>query len=75
MKRALRSASTFARQAQIQQAQIELEELLRFQIDEENSLRGYSLTRDPFYVAQYRQAATGYDDTEGVIEEFCVSRR
>ncbi len=58
---------TFARQAQIQQAQIELEELLRFQIDEENSLRGYSLTRDPFYVAQYRQAATGYDDTEGVI--------
>jgi serine phosphatase RsbU (regulator of sigma subunit) len=60
-------ASTFARQAQIQQAQLELEELLRLQIDEENSLRGYSLTRDPFYVAQYRQAATGYDAKEGVI--------
>lgn len=54
-------ARTFARQAQIQQAQIELEELLRLQIDEENSLRGYSLTRDPFYVAQYHQAAAGYD--------------
>lgn len=60
-------ADTFARQAQIQQAQIELEELLRLQIDEENSLRGYALTRDQFYVAQYRQAATGYDDTEGII--------
>jgi serine phosphatase RsbU (regulator of sigma subunit) len=60
-------ANTFARQAQIQQGQIELEELLRLQIDEENSLRGYALTRDPFYVAQYRQAAAGYDDTEGII--------
>jgi serine phosphatase RsbU (regulator of sigma subunit) len=60
-------AHTFARQAQIQQAQIELEELLRLQIDEENSLRGYSLTRDPFYVAQYRQAAAGYDAKEQAI--------
>jgi serine phosphatase RsbU (regulator of sigma subunit) len=60
-------ARTFARQAQIQQAQIELEELLRLQIDEENSLRGYSLTRDPFYVAQYHQAAAGYDEKESVI--------
>ena len=39
-------ADTFARQAEIQQSQIQLEELLRLQIDEENSLRGYSLTRD-----------------------------
>ncbi len=60
-------ASTFARQAQIQQAQTDLEELLRLQIDEENSLRGYALTRDPFYVAQYGQAANGYDDTQEII--------
>jgi serine phosphatase RsbU (regulator of sigma subunit)/CHASE3 domain sensor protein len=62
-------ASTFARESQIQQAQIDLEELLRLQIDEENSLRGYSLTRDPFYVIQYRQAASGYDAKEGAIRE------
>jgi serine phosphatase RsbU (regulator of sigma subunit) len=62
-------ANTFARQSQIQQAQIDLEELLRLQIDEENSLRGYSLTRDPFYVSQYRQAAAGYDAKEGVIRQ------
>ena len=60
-------ASTFARQSQIQQAQIDLEELQRLQIDEENSLRGYSLTRDPFYVAQYRQAVAGYDAKESAI--------
>jgi serine phosphatase RsbU (regulator of sigma subunit) len=60
-------ANTFARQAQIQQAQLELEELLRLQIDEENSLRGYLLTRDPFYVAQYHQAAAGYDAKEAGI--------
>jgi serine phosphatase RsbU (regulator of sigma subunit) len=57
-------ANAFARQAQIQQAQMQLEELLRLQIDEENSLRGYSLTHDPFYVGQYRQAAAGYDAKE-----------
>jgi serine phosphatase RsbU (regulator of sigma subunit) len=60
-------ADTFSRQAQIQQAQLQLEELLRLQIDEENSLRGYLLTRDPFYVAQYRQSVAGYDQTEGTI--------
>jgi serine phosphatase RsbU (regulator of sigma subunit) len=60
-------ANTFARQAEIQQAQTQLEELLRLQIDEENSLRGYSLTRDEFYVGQYRQAASGYAATEDAI--------
>jgi serine phosphatase RsbU (regulator of sigma subunit) len=61
-------ANTFTRQAQIEQTQLQLEELLRLQIDEENSLRGYLLTRDPFYIAQYRQAAAGYDDTERAIK-------
>ena len=62
-------ANTFARQAQIQQAQIDLEELLRLQIDEENSLRGYLLTRDPFYNAEYRSASAGYDQKEAAIRK------
>jgi sigma-B regulation protein RsbU (phosphoserine phosphatase) len=62
-------ANTFARQAQIQQAQIDLEELLRLQINEENSLRGYLLTRDPFYNAEYRSASAGYDEKEGAIRK------
>ncbi len=68
-------ANTFARQSQIQQAQIELEELLRLQIDEENSLRGYSLTRDPFYTGQYRQSATGFDATEDAIRRALSDQR
>ncbi len=60
-------ARTFGRLSQIDRAQIDLEELLRLQIDEENSLRGYSLTRDPFYVAQYHQAKTGFDVKESAI--------
>jgi serine phosphatase RsbU (regulator of sigma subunit)/CHASE3 domain sensor protein len=64
----VRIGNTFAWQAQIQQVQIQLEELLRLQIDEENLLRGYSLTQDPFYVAQYRQAAAEYDAKEALIQ-------
>lgn len=60
-------ANTFARQSQIQQAQIDLEELLRLQIDEENFLRGYLLTRDAFYKSEYRSAETGYDAKENAI--------
>jgi serine phosphatase RsbU (regulator of sigma subunit) len=60
-------ANTFSRQGQIQQAQIDLEELLRLQIDEENLLRGYLLTRDPFYDAEYRTASAGYDEKENEI--------
>lgn len=62
-------ANTFDRESQIQQAQIDLEELLRLQIDEENSLRGYLLTRDPFYIAEYRSASAGYDDKEDAIRK------
>ncbi len=68
-------ASTFARQSEIQQAQISLEELLRLQIDEENSLRGYSLTRDPFYAGQYWAAAAGYDAKEDTIRRTLVEQR
>ena len=68
-------ANTFARQAEIQHSQIQLEELLRLQIDEENSLRGYSLTRDEFYVGQYRQAAAGYAATEDAIRRTLAAQQ
>jgi phosphoserine phosphatase RsbU/P len=54
-------ARTFALQSQIQAGQTELEELSRLQVDEENSLRGYALTHDPFYVDQYTAAAGEFD--------------
>ena len=54
-------ADTFAHESSIQAGQLELEELLRLQIVEENALRGYSLTHDSFYVDQYLTAAASYD--------------
>jgi len=57
-------SDTFARQSRMQQAQIALEDLLRLQIDEEDSVRGYSLTRDPFYKLQYAAALATFDRRE-----------
>ncbi|HVA28685.1 MAG TPA: PP2C family protein-serine/threonine phosphatase [Candidatus Baltobacteraceae bacterium] len=56
-----RIADTFAAQSQIVQAQLDLEEMLRLQIDEENSVRGFTSTRDPFYKDQYAAAVAGFD--------------
>lgn len=67
-------ARTFARQSQIQAAQTELEELLRLQIDEENSLRGYSLTHDLFYVDQYTAAAGEFDSRERFLRQTLASQ-
>lgn len=55
---------TFDRQSQIHQAQVWLEELSRLQIDEENSVRGFSLTRDPFYKGQYAASASTFATKE-----------
>src|ERR1700761_3674953 len=54
-------AAPFDRQGSIQSAQLTFEELRRLQIVEENALRGYSLTRDSFYVDQYGSAASEVD--------------
>ncbi|MGC2242145.1 MAG: CHASE3 domain-containing protein, partial [Candidatus Aquilonibacter sp.] len=66
-------AQTFDAQSRIVQAQLGLEELLRLQIDEENSVRGYVLTRDPFYEQQYAATAQDFDqkvaDVASVLAE------
>jgi serine phosphatase RsbU (regulator of sigma subunit) len=67
-------ADTFSRQASIQRAQITLEELLRLQIAEESLLRGYSLTRDAFYVDQYQQAVGDFDNKVASIRETLSSQ-
>ncbi len=53
-------AVTFEHQSKIQQAQVLLEELSRIQIDEENLVRGFSLTRDSFYKDQYAGAVADF---------------
>jgi len=60
-------AQTFDAQSRIVQAQLNLEELLRLQIDEENSVRGYVLTRDPFYVSQYTSTSQAFDQKVAAV--------
>jgi serine phosphatase RsbU (regulator of sigma subunit) len=60
-------AKTFDEQSRIVQAQLNLEELLRLQIDEENSVRGYVLTRDPFYVSQYTSTVQAFDQKVAAV--------
>jgi sigma-B regulation protein RsbU (phosphoserine phosphatase) len=83
-------SATFDRQTQIQQAQVTLEEMLRFQIDEENSLRGFIATKDPFYKDQYVTAvgevavregrmrsallAQGLTDVQGQMDDYVASQ-
>jgi len=60
-------AQTFDRQSRIEEAQVALEEMLRLQIDEENSVRGYILNRDLFYLQQYAGAVASFDRKEQVV--------
>ena len=52
---------TFSAQADIVQAQLALEAMDKLQTDEENAVRGYSQTRDPFYRSTYAAAVASFD--------------
>ncbi|HEY9086065.1 MAG TPA: SpoIIE family protein phosphatase [Candidatus Tyrphobacter sp.] len=65
-------ADTFNREADMQRAQIDLQEMRRLQIDEENSLRGFVLTRDPFYVQQYAIASAQWAAKETAVHDALV---
>lgn len=62
-------SQTFERESRIVQAQLALEELLRLQIDEENSVRGFNLTRDPFYRQQYDAAVAQFDEKLQIVRD------
>lgn len=66
-------ARTFQAQAQIVHAQLALEEMLRLQIDEENSVRGYSLTRDPFYREQYAANVAEFQGKAQAVHQVLTS--
>jgi serine phosphatase RsbU (regulator of sigma subunit) len=60
---------TFAAQSQIVRAQLALEEMEKLQIDEENSVRGYTSTRDTFYKDQYAAAVTSFNMRAAQVAE------
>lgn len=66
---------TFASQSDIVQAQLALEEMLKLQIDEENSVRGYTSTRDPFYRDQYAGAVASFDTKAAQVRRVLRAQR
>jgi serine phosphatase RsbU (regulator of sigma subunit) len=68
-------AQTFDAQAQIVQGQLSLEEMLRLQIVEENAVRGFSLTADPFYRDQYETATRRFDRRAAQVETILSAQK
>lgn len=60
-------SKSFDRQARIQAAQLTLAQLVRMQIDEENYVRGYILTRDPFYLDQFKISKDEFHGRENLL--------
>jgi serine phosphatase RsbU (regulator of sigma subunit) len=65
-------ADTFNREGQMQRAQIDLQEMRRLQIDEEDMVRGFVLTRDPFYLQQYARSAAAWAQKETAVHNALV---
>ena len=66
---------TFQRQSNVQAAQLDLEELLRWQVVEENALRGYGQTHDSYYIDEYLTAASAFDTRIGSIRTALAAER
>ena len=52
--------SSFAEQMQIERAQLTLERMLKIQLDEENYVRAYVITRDPSDIDSYRATSAQF---------------
>jgi serine phosphatase RsbU (regulator of sigma subunit) len=53
--------SSFSEQMQIERAQLTLERMLKIQLDEENYVRKYVITRDPSDIDSYRATTARFD--------------
>jgi len=60
-------ASSFAQQASIQKAQLDLENMLKLQLDEENYIRAYVITKDPSYLDSYHVISAQFDAKENSV--------
>ncbi|MGH7737839.1 MAG: PP2C family protein-serine/threonine phosphatase [Candidatus Tyrphobacter sp.] len=60
-------AVTFQREADMQRARVDLQQMMRLQTDEESFLRGFVLTGDQFYVQQYASASEQWTAKEAAV--------
>lgn len=83
--------TSFAQQMQIERAQLTLERMLKIQLDEENYVRAYVITRDPSDIDSYRATSAQFDgernalagilhsehlaDAQGALEDYEMAHR
>ena len=56
--------ASFDRQKNIQQAQLDLEQMIKTQLDEETAVRGYTITRDTIFLDPYYSAVGKFEPLE-----------
>jgi serine phosphatase RsbU (regulator of sigma subunit) len=61
--------SSFAQQMQIERAQLTLERMLKIQLDEENYVREYVITRDPSDIDAYKATAMEFDTERNTLRD------
>ncbi len=59
--------AAFDRERQIQSAQLALSQLLKLQLDEETSVRGYTITREPVFLDPYYSASVQFPPLDHAV--------
>lgn len=67
--------ASFAKQTAIGGAQLALEHMLRIQLDEQNFIRAYVITKDPAYIEAYRGTAPAFYDARARVRRVLVNER
>lgn len=61
--------SSFSEQMQIERAQLTLERMLKIQLDEENYVRAYVITRDPSDIDSYRAVGAQFETERNTLSQ------
>jgi serine phosphatase RsbU (regulator of sigma subunit) len=67
--------ASFAEQLAIQRGQFALEEMLKLQLDEENYVRAYVITRDRSYIDAYRATTAHFESVRGELYSVLTRER
>ncbi|MDP9110030.1 MAG: SpoIIE family protein phosphatase [Candidatus Eremiobacteraeota bacterium] len=66
---------SFQEQTRIADGQLALERMLTMQLDEENYLRGYVITRDPAYLTSFRATSAQFEKMEAHLRQILAMER
>ena len=66
---------SFTQQMQIERAQLTLERMLKIQLDEENYVRAYVITRDPSEIDSYHATSAQFDRERNILAQILQQER